>query len=271
MKISILLSSIILASLFFSSCEQDPPVPEDKDITETDTTITEIKYVDVDINFKAQVEGTDLIFNQNFTDPLGYRYQIETFRFYLSNIEFTNAENEVVSFEDVAFLKFGENQSSSPIIPTSITSKLPEGNYNKVSFDLGVDPSVNKSDPSLYDREHPLSIYQGMHWSWNTGYIFFKLEGRADSMPGGNGSLNSSLLYHFGTDPLLRNIAFQIDLNVDSISSSALDFGFDINKVFAGESDTINIVSNGFNQTTEDFDFAERAMNHVDDAFYLIE
>lgn len=258
MKTYTLLLSIILTGLLFSSCKNDPPVPEEQS-------------QETSLNFKVQANGEDLIFYQDYYDALGYRYQLETFRVYLSDVIFTNDANEKVMFNDIDFLKFRENQTNSPITPTSIVSELPEGNYKQMSFNIGVGKEQNLGDPSQYEKDHPLSIYQGMHWDWNTGYIFMKLEGRVDSMPGGGGSLDNSVLYHVGRDDLLRTVTLDIDLNVTADYSNDLTFGININKIFASETDTINILNDGFTHTTEDFVLAKRVMDNAQKAFYLIE
>lgn len=245
-------------TLFFAACENDPPVPEEQS-------------QETSLNFKVQEGGDDLIFYQDYYDALGYRYQIETFRIYLSDIIFTNDADEELLYKDIVFMKFRENQETDPITPTSIVAELPEGNYKQVSFNIGVGKEENLGDPAQYERDHPLSLYQGMHWDWNTGYIFMKLEGRVDSMPGGGGSLNNSVLYHVGRDDLLRNVTLDIDLNVDSENSNDVTIGIGIDKIFASETDTLNLLSEGFTHTTENIPLATRVMDNTQKAFYLIE
>lgn len=243
--------------LFFSSCEKDPPIDNGGE-------------QDATINFIAQADGQDLIFYQDYTAPLNYRYQVETFRFYLSNIELINSNNEVIEVEDIALLKFREDQRTSPVVPQQITAQIPVGNYKELRFDLGVDENRNGQDPAQYDREHPLSIYQGMHWDWNTGYIFLKLEGRVDSLPGGNGQLDKSLLYHIGLNELRRSVSLDIDFKVEQGENlAALNLGVDIHKIFASASDTINISSEGYTQTMDVKPLAIRVADNASQSFYL--
>ena len=55
---------------------------------------------------------------------------------------------------------------------------VPEGEYKTLSFILGVDSLRNTMDVS--QRTGVLDVSGAatdMYWSWNSGYIFFKMEG----------------------------------------------------------------------------------------------
>jgi hypothetical protein len=52
-------------------------------------------------------------------------------------------------------------------------SGLPAGNYNRIQFLLGVDSLRNVSGAQTGD----LDPVNDMFWDWNTGYIYFKMEG----------------------------------------------------------------------------------------------
>lgn len=257
MKKNIFLSFMLVYSLFFSACKQDPPVP-----------IEENK--ETNINFKAQVSGADLLYFNDYTDPMGYRYQIETFKFYVSNITLTNSDNEEIEIADVNLLNFKDGHSSEPVTPTTIKTEVPQGKYKNIAFEIGVDAARNAADPAQYEREHPLSLYQGMHWDWNTGYIFFNLEGRVDSTSDGSGTLNKSLLYHLGLDALLQKVDLAIDLEIGSETKPEVNIGIDINQIFASETDTVKIAVEGFSHTTESMELAEKIMRNTSKAFYII-
>lgn len=55
---------------------------------------------------------------------------------------------------------------------------IPQGSYAAIAFMIGLDSAVNTSNPNQYPPDHPLNpIYNGMHWDWNQGYIFYSMEG----------------------------------------------------------------------------------------------
>lgn len=55
---------------------------------------------------------------------------------------------------------------------------VPAGDYRGVHFHVGLDPIVNHADPAQFAADHPLNPnLNGLHWSWQGGYIFMALEG----------------------------------------------------------------------------------------------
>ena len=75
---------------------------------------------------------------------------------------------------------------------------VPEGKYRALRFHLGPDAAANSANPAQRPAEHPLNPnLNGLHWTWQTGYIFLALEwhfraGAAE--PGGYS-------YHFARTP----------------------------------------------------------------------
>ncbi len=88
---------------------------------------------------------------------------------------------------------------------------MPEGIYSAVRFNIGVDSVTNHGDPAVWPNSHPLSLMRGgqMHWSWNAGYIFMKMEGRYRKPAAENGFYS----YHIGRDDLITPITIS-GLNV---------------------------------------------------------
>ena len=55
---------------------------------------------------------------------------------------------------------------------------IPTGSYRSVRFQVGLDESDNHRDPATFSAEHPLNPnLNGLHWSWQGGYVFLALEG----------------------------------------------------------------------------------------------
>ncbi|TVR77052.1 MAG: hypothetical protein EA412_12245 [Chitinophagaceae bacterium] len=91
--------------------------------------------------------------------------------------------------------------------------KVEPGNYSGYSFVVGVpankntDEGADAKDPSEYEEGHPLGFHSpSMHWSWNTGYIFVRIDGQVDVSEAKDGSQMESLTIHLGTDNLLRQV-----------------------------------------------------------------
>ncbi len=65
---------------------------------------------------------------------------------------------------------------------------MPSGEYTGLTFTVGVDSTRNVSGA----QTGALDPTQGMFWSWNTGYIFMKLEGYSPQ------SEKGGLTFHIG-------------------------------------------------------------------------
>lgn len=56
--------------------------------------------------------------------------------------------------------------------------EIPPGEFISVRFDVGLNKELNHSDVAKFPAEHPLNPnVNGLHWSWQGGYIFLALEG----------------------------------------------------------------------------------------------
>ena len=55
---------------------------------------------------------------------------------------------------------------------------IPPGEYQSLRFLVGLDPSLNHANPARFPTTHPLNPnLNGLHWSWQGGFIFLALEG----------------------------------------------------------------------------------------------
>ncbi len=75
-------------------------------------------------------------------------------------------------------------------------NNIPAGVYKGIEFTIGVDSVRNTMDASK--RTGSLDVggsARGMYWVWNSGYIFFKLEGKTINEVD---SLNKQFRYHIG-------------------------------------------------------------------------
>ena len=56
---------------------------------------------------------------------------------------------------------------------------VPAGAYAGMEFQVGLPPEVNHGDPGRWPAGHALNpVRNGLHWSWQSGYVFAALEGR---------------------------------------------------------------------------------------------
>jgi hypothetical protein len=111
-----------------------------------------------------------------YQNSAGDTFNITVFKYYLSNISFTNSENKVVAGKN-CFLVSEDSAASK-----KIALNLPAGHYKRISFMIGVDSLLNCTGA----KDGALDPIYGMFWTWNTGYIMAKLEGTSPSskLPG---------------------------------------------------------------------------------------
>ena len=109
---------------------------------------------------------------------------------------------------------------------------VPAGRFTGLRFRVGVSPAVNHADPAILAPGHPLNpAVNGLHWSWQGGYVFLALEGGWRQAGGGVGGYS----YHLATDALALPVELPLTLEVASANGPAeLRLTLDVAKVFAG-------------------------------------
>lgn len=124
--------------------------------------------------------------NDSTARHLGKDIHFTTLRFYLSNLALYRGDS----------LVWQETNSYHLIDAATPESKtwelaLPKGlEYDVLQFSIGVDSATSCSGAMGGD----LDPTKGMFWSWNSGYINFKLEGNYVDCP----SRNHKFEYHLG-------------------------------------------------------------------------
>ncbi len=92
--------------------------------------------------------------------------QIETIKFYISKIRLMH-NTEIVLRDTNAYLINAQQLKSITLNKPSNTT------FNAIEFDLGIDSLLNVSGAMDGD----LDPINGMYWTWQSGYINFKIEG----------------------------------------------------------------------------------------------
>lgn len=113
---------------------------------------------------------------RTWLNETGEKFSISTFNYFISNIKVTDkGGNEYVIPQDSSYFLVKENDPNSK----RISLNIPRGKYTSITFTVGVDSPRSTMDISR--RTGALDIaggmLEGMYWTWNSGYIFMKLEG----------------------------------------------------------------------------------------------
>ena len=183
----------LAAVVFFSACKKE-------DAPEYDSN----KKAGLSVEFDNIAGSSDLILNTgNYTNQSGESFTVTKLKYYVSNFKLTNVNGTVYTVpQDSCYFLIDESDESThePVV------KVPEGEYKTLTFTLGVDSVRNTKDISQRTGVlDPSGAAADMYWDWNSGYIFFKMEGTSAA------SVMGDYNYHIGffggmTTPTINNI-----------------------------------------------------------------
>jgi cytochrome c peroxidase len=113
----------------------------------------------------------------------------------------------------------------------AVFSKVPEGEYTALRFFVGLDAVENGRDPASRGPEHPLNPrVNGLHWSWQGGYIFLALEGMWSDASG----KMSGYAYHLGRVPFRTEIVLEGAVKVEK--ATEVHVAMDVAQILKGVS-----------------------------------
>jgi len=170
-----------------------------------------------------QIEITPKVSGENL-QPASFRYQTsagETFSItrvsYLVS-DFALQRNDGSWLEisnSVAWLDFEQNRNSIWL------EKIPAGEFCSVRFLVGLNTNLNHADIAQFPASHPLNPnLNGLHWSWQGGFIFLALEGLWRNA---NGELDG-WAYHLARDTNATRITLATPLVVTNETKLEMDF-----------------------------------------------
>lgn len=174
-----------LTTFAIVSCHQE----DMDDYSATDKNSLSIEF-DNRIGDQKLVLGTTTAKNSSGED-----FTVTTLNYFVSNIALKNDKGETVKFPNDYFLI---RQSDSKSLIATLKD-VPAGNYTELSYTIGVDSLKSISDVSQRTGVlDPASFgNDNMYWSWNSGYIFFKMEGTSTAIPA-NAMGMKSYQFHIG-------------------------------------------------------------------------
>ena len=186
-----------------------------------------------------------------YTHTSGRRYKFTKAHFYVSGVEVEKASGHE-HFDNYLQIVAPNSDYSLGTIPT--------GSYTGVNFNIGIDSAANHSDPTTYAATHALSASSPTfdHWSWNSGYIFVKIEGVADTSATMNGAIDGPFTLHIGGDSFLRAIALNKAFDVPVTGN----YEFGINIDWAKALDGVDL-RNATTHTMDNMPLAMQVMSNL--------
>jgi hypothetical protein len=176
-----LLIVIITFVLLLSACKKDAP-----------SFNSDVKS-HLSVEFDNIAGSSNLQLNTgSYSNALGEAFTVSKLKYYVSNFTFTKADGTVYTVPQAeSYFLIDESKPAS----LSADFQVPEGEYKTLSFIVGVDSLRSTMD--ITERTgvlDPTGEDGDMYWGWNSGYIFFKMEGTSTAST----AMEGSYMYHVG-------------------------------------------------------------------------
>ncbi len=122
----------------------------------------------VSVQFQTLFNSIPFVYDKDYINSSGETFQINYFKFYVSNIALTNSVGNKIEIPNTYFLL-------KPDMNSFQVENIPIGSYSNISFLIGVDSLHNVSgvQKGALDPANALDMF----WNWNTGYVFLMLNG----------------------------------------------------------------------------------------------
>lgn len=184
-KVALLFS--LAACVFLISCKDEEPQT-------TDPNADQLR-----LEMIPTFGSEDLVLDQTYLTDEGYRVQFTDLKCYLTNLK--NGTKTLASSALFDMRERGVTLFTKTAKPTDFVS---------ITGYLGVTEDRNHADPSDFATDDPLniSIANDMHWGWNPGYIFVKIEAKVDTINDGVDDFDHLVVFHVGGDSYLQSLSF---------------------------------------------------------------
>ncbi|MFZ9813808.1 MAG: MbnP family protein [Candidatus Kapaibacteriota bacterium] len=207
----------------------------------TDQSVSVNQTGTANISIQHVFSDKPFVLGKQYTLPTGEQINASMLRYYMSNIILEKSDGSRYAIpQDASYFLVDEKIPTSKMLKLS---SIPTGTYTKLYLTIGVDSL--RCTMGLEKRTGVLDIgaaAQDMYWSWNSGYIHFKMEGTFTAPSGITGDMR----FHVGgfggysspTINAVRNISLDLSntpLIINENGSKTLHLNADLQKVFTGK------------------------------------
>jgi hypothetical protein len=171
------------------------------------------------ISLATTVSGKPLLLDGRFIQlASGTQVNVSLLKYYVSNIELGTASGKIFK-KNLYHLVNLADVTTQTLVLDSVANET----YTSLKFMVGIDAARNHNGA----QDGDLDPIHGMIWNWNTGYIFYKSEGRFIKL-----SLDTlGFIHHFGTDEVLPSVSLPINLALTG-EAKASKLTFDLDKLY---------------------------------------
>ncbi len=252
----LVLSAMLMMSfsLFTTSCKQEGCTDPDAYTFDPDAVKSDASacaYPTLVLEIASIVGDQPLVYDQVY-QVNGMATSFSTAQFYLSQVQIGD-HGDMESLDTYLLI--------SPEKDHYEVGEIKAGHKHSLHFGVGVDSASNFLDPSTYEANHPLAPKSpSMHWSWNSGYIFIRLEGKVDT--DGDDVLETDFEFHIGTKNLYRTFEYDVHFDADE-ADSHLEMTVDFAKFFTG----IDLKTDRVTHTMDNMPLAMTVVNNLSTVF----
>lgn len=228
---------LVLATLLTQALGCGPSAPEERSVP-------------VDIAFEARVGAQPFACGRTYTGlgTTATTYEPMDFRVYLHDVRLVaedGTEVPVTLTEDgtwqhsgALLLDFADRSglcsNGTEATRTRLAGAVPEGRYRALRFTLGLPESLNHQDVSTAPA--PFNDV-GLFWSWRSGYLFTRIEGRTPGLRSGHfmhlGSTDCPVLVP-GQPSAGCSFPNRADISLEGFSLGSSRVVLDLAGLFAG-------------------------------------
>ncbi|MCF7762380.1 MAG: cytochrome C peroxidase [Verrucomicrobia bacterium] len=158
--------------------------------------------------FETRLNDRPLILDESMgTNAIGQVVSVSRLDWLLSEIQLHSEENGwLAASRDSFFISEGRGRNRFSM------TDAPAGRFDRLSFRIGLNPETNAANPASHGPAHPLNpVLNGLHWSWQNGYVFLALEGKwTDPETSRSGGYS----YHLGNDHMRMIVDLPLELTL---------------------------------------------------------
>lgn len=200
--------SVLILIVLFSACRND------------DEGQLEIEG-QLEVEFVAKMGDEPLVILQDYSLQGGIA-DFEVVQFYITNLSIKESTGDTkIVIKEVDLVDFGSEN-------TLFTKKLEKGTYKNIETGLGLDEFWGNSEPSSFEDDHPLSLFQNNFWIMSQSYIFVRIEGNFTK----NG-VRKSILYHLGDDSFFAKLESENTFEITEGKTTKKQIVFDMDAFFS--------------------------------------
>jgi hypothetical protein len=181
----------------------------------------------ITIRFRHTMGSRELaLFNETYTNPFGEPITITRFKYYISHVSVTDAGQKEKLLSNKTFLIDEADPHSKTLVFTTDVAAL-----QSISFVIGVDSILNVSGV----QTGTLDPLNGMFWTWNSGYIFAKMEGKSDSSHAPAHLVNWDVGGFRSPNNAMRKIQLIVPAEIATAADPVIEIDADLQKWFDGK------------------------------------